>query len=107
MSHVHVCVSSLSQVGDIHPKDLDGDSAALQHMAAAAAAASSQYCGHLLTPVQPMRSAPIRTGSEEAHIKHLQAVIDSFTEVSAAPYCVQLLDGGSVLLPAELQGVLW
>jgi hypothetical protein len=45
--------------------------------------------------------------AEEGHIQQLQAVIDGMAAQEAAPYCVQLPDGGSMLLPAGMKGLLW
>jgi hypothetical protein len=44
---------------------------------------------------------------EEAHIQQLQQVIDVMAVQEGAAYCEQLPDGGSMLLPGKLRGLLW
>jgi hypothetical protein len=50
---------------------------------------------------------PVAGRGEEACIQQLQQLIDGMAAQEAAPYCVQMPDGGSMLLPASLQGLLW
>lgn len=80
---------------------------ALQRRSAAARGLAGRVAGPLLPPVHPSVPVVLEGQAEEAHIQHLQQVIDSMAAQDAAPYCVALPDGGSMLLPAELQGVLW
>ena len=95
------------QAARLHPDAVDGDLVALQRRAQAAKAVSARASRLLLMPVQPQRPVPVEADAEEAHIKHMQLLIDGFADKTAAHNCVHLADGGSMLLPLQLKGLLW
>lgn len=95
------------KAGRLRPEAVDGAVAAARRRAAAAQALRPRFGACLLPPVDPSVPVAAAGGGEEGHIQQLQRLIDAMAAQEAAPFCEQLPDGGSMLLPASLQGLLW
>jgi len=80
---------------------------AVQRRTHAAEVLADKFAGQLVAPVDPAVPVMFTEENEDVHVRHLQWVIDWQGRQTRSKFCEQLPEGGSMLLPSELQGVLW
>lgn len=86
---------------------MDGSLLAVQRRTHAAEVLADKFAGQLVAPVDPAVPVMFTEENEDVHVRHLQWVIDWQGRQTRSKFCEQLPEGGSMLLPSELQGVLW
>eukprot|EP00877_Chromochloris_zofingiensis_P015178 jgi/Chrzof1/9914/Cz04g20190.t1 len=87
------------------PDEVDGPKASSARLAAMSSTLRRGFTAVGL-PGDDVVSAPIGEDGTDAHRSNLQWCIDHYSAQSSAPNCRVLPGGGTVLLPAELQGIL-
>lgn len=117
------------QAAKIPPELVDGPLVAMARRSDCAHALMSRASAHMMPPLDPDVPTALAAVGEDVYIQQLQAVINRFEQQSKAPYCAEVWalkgasqaaarrDAGgeegeegvsySLLLPAELKGLLW
>lgn len=121
--------SVVPQAANIPGELIDGPLVSMARSSDCAHSLLSRASAHLLPPLDPDVPSTLDTVGEDVYIQQLQAVINRYEQQSAAPYCAEVWSlnsaaeaakrragqpeveeqgvSYSLLLPAELKGLLW
>lgn len=118
----------LLQAANVPSEQLDGPEVTATRRADCESALMARASAHMMPPLDPSVPPTLEAVGEDVYIKQLQALINRYEQQSAAPFCADVwaLKGSgqvakrgagrqqdeerasySLLLPAELRGMLW